>query len=159
MAVEPRGASVMATFYGTANYSIDDKGRIVVPASMRAVPGRKLPLTTFVLLGGLGGCLWLYAEEDWKTFEERLQKMSMGRKAQRDFARAFLVGASKVTVDKQGRISIPPSLMSRAGLGKDAVLHGQVGRIEIWAPAKFDESTKPVLENLDAHYDDALGDL
>lgn len=149
----------MATFYGTANYSIDDKGRIVVPSSMRAVPGRKTPLATFVLLGGLGGCLWLYAEEDWKTFEERLQKMSMGKKAQRDFARAFLVGASKVTVDKQGRISIPPSLMSRAGLGKDAVLHGQVGRIEIWSPEKFHESTAPVLENLDAHYDEALGDL
>lgn len=149
----------MATFYGTANYSIDDKGRIVVPTSMRAVPGRKLPLATFILLGGLGGCLWLYAEEDWKVFEERLQKMSMGKKAQRDFARAFLVGASKVTVDKQGRISIPSSLMGRAGLGKDAVLHGQVGRIEIWSPDKFNESTAPVLENLDAHYDEALGDL
>lgn len=149
----------MATFYGTANYSIDDKGRIVVPSSMRAVPGRKTPLSTFILLGGLGGCLWLYAEEDWKVFEERLHKMSMGKSAQRDFARAFLVGASKVTVDKQGRISIPPSLMSRAGLGKDAVLHGQVGRIEIWSPEKFHESTAKVLANLDAHYDEALGDL
>jgi MraZ protein len=157
--VVARGENIMATFYGTDRYAIDDKGRIVVPASLRAVPGRKLPLSTFILLGGLGGCLWLYAEEDWKVFEERLHKMSMGRKGQRDFARAFLVGASKVTVDRQGRISIPPSLVGRAGLGKEAVLHGQVGRIEIWAPQRFDASTGPVLENLDAHYDDALGDL
>jgi MraZ protein len=149
----------MATFYGTANYSIDDKGRIVVPASMRAVPGRKTPLSTFVLLMGLGGCLWLYAEEDWKTFEERLGKMAMGRKVQRDFARAFLMDACKVTVDKQGRISVPPSLIGRAGLGKDAVLHGQVGRIEVWAPDRFKESTLPVLENMDALYDESLGDL
>ena len=149
----------MATFYGTDRYAIDDKGRIVVPSSMRAVPGRKLPLSTFILVGGIGGGLWLYAEEDWKVFEERLHKMSMGRKAQRDFARAFLVGASKVTVDKQGRISIPSSLVSRAGLGKEAVLHGQVGRIEIWAPELFEASTAAVLENLDAHYEDALGDL
>ncbi len=149
----------MATFYGTANYSIDDKGRIVVPAAMRVVPGRKTPLTTFILLMGLGGCLWLYAEEDWKVFEERLARMAMGKKAQRDFARAFLVDASKVTVDKQGRISVPPSLIGRAGLGKDAVLHGQVGRIEIWAPDRFRESIEPVLENMDAHYDEALGDL
>jgi MraZ protein len=149
----------MATFYGTTNYSIDDKGRIVVPASMRVVPGRKTPLSTFVLLMGLGGCLWLYAEEDWKVFEERLGKMSMGRKAQRDFARAFLMDASKVTVDKQGRISVPPSLIGRAGLGKDAVLHGQVGRIEVWAPDRFKESTLPVLDNMDALYDESLGDL
>lgn len=149
----------MATFYGTANYSIDDKGRLVVPTSLRVVPGRKTPLSTFVLVGGLDGCLWLYAEEDWTHFEERLRKMSMGTKKHRDFARAFLVGASKVTVDKQGRISIPSSLMGRAGLGKDAVLHGQVGRIEIWAPEKFEASVAPSQEQLDALAEEVLGDL
>ena len=35
MRVEPRGAREMATFYGTANYSIDDKGRLVLPAAYR----------------------------------------------------------------------------------------------------------------------------
>jgi MraZ protein len=149
----------MATFYGTSNYSIDDKGRVVVPASMREVPGRKLPLKTFVLVGGLDGCLWLYAEEDWIHFEERLRRMSMGTQKQRSFARAFLVGASKVTVDKQGRISIPSSLVSRAGLGKDAVLHGQVGRIEIWAPDRFQASVQLGPEDLDALGEEVLGDL
>jgi len=149
----------MTTFYGTAHYSIDDKGRLVVPASMRSVPGRKAPLTSFVLLYGLGGCLWLYTEDAWKRFEERLYALSVGNRKQRDFARAFLVGASKVTVDKQGRISIPSSLMSRAGLGKEAVLHGQVGRLEIWSPEKFDASTKAAIENLEEQYDESLGDL
>ena len=136
----------MATFYGTANYSIDDKGRIVVPASMRAVRGRKAPLTTFILVKGYDPCLWLYAEEDWLVFEERLGKLSMGTQDERAFARAFLVDACKVTVDKQGRISVPPSLIGRAGLGKDAKLHGQVGRIEIWAPDRFKASTEPYLD-------------
>lgn len=149
----------MATFYGTANYSIDDKGRLIVPSSLRAVPGRKLPLSTFVLVGGLDGCLWLYAEEDWTHFEERLRKMSMGPKKQREFARAFLVGASKVAVDRQGRISIPSSLMSRAGLGKEAVLHGQVGRIEIWSPEKFQDSVAPAQDQLDALAEEVLGDM
>lgn len=149
----------MTTFYGTANYSIDDKGRLVVPASMRTVPGRKQPLTTFVLLYGLGGCLWLYTEDGWKKFEERLYTLSVGNRKQRDFARAFLVGASKVTVDKQGRISIPSSLLNRAGLGKEAVLHGQVGRLEIWSPEKFDASTQATIANLEEQYDESLGDL
>jgi MraZ protein len=149
----------MTTFYGTANYSIDDKGRLVVPASMRSVPGRKQPLKSFVLLYGLGGCLWLYTEDGWKKFEERLYALSVGNRKQRDFARAFLVGASKVTVDKQGRISIPSSLLNRAGLGKDAVLHGQVGRLEIWSPEKFDANTQSAIENLEQQYDESLGDL
>ena len=156
----PSGASDrMTTFYGTNRYSIDDKGRLVIPSSMRTVPGRKQPLSTFVLLYGLGGCLWLYTEDGWKKFEERLYALSVGTQQQRDFARAFLVGASKVTVDKQGRISIPSSLMSRAGLSKDALLHGQVGRLEIWSPDRFEASTKNLLENLEARYDESLGDL
>ena len=40
--------------------------------------------------------------------------------------------AKEVTVDSQGRVPIPPALMRRAALGKEAVLLGQVGRIEIW---------------------------
>jgi MraZ protein len=139
----------MATFYGTADYSIDDKGRIVVPASMRAVRGRKAPISTFILVKGFDPCLWLYAEEDWTNFEQRLGRMSMGTKEQRALARAFLMDACKVTVDKQGRISVPPSLIGRAGLGKDARLHGQVGRIEIWSPERFKASTEPYLDNMD----------
>jgi MraZ protein len=75
--------------------------------------------------------------------------MSMGTKEQRALARAFLMDACKVTVDKQGRISVPPSLIGRAGLGKDARLHGQVGRIEIWSPERFKASTEPYLDNMD----------
>jgi MraZ protein len=149
----------MATFYETSNYSIDDKGRIVVPTSLRSKSGRKAPLRNFILLGGLDGCLWLYAEEDWTHFEERLRRLSMGTRKQREFARAFLVGASKVTVDKQGRISIPPSLKGRAGLGKEAVLLGQVGRIEIWSPERYQERVVPTLGQIDDLAEGVLGDL
>lgn len=149
----------MATFYGTDSYAIDDKGRLIVPAAMRRVSGRKLAITGFVLVGGLDGCLWLYADEDWPHVEERLRRLSTGRQKQRQFARAFLVGASKVTVDGQGRITIPPSLLRRAGLGREAVLHGQVGRIEIWAPDRFERSVAPVQDDLDALGEDVLGDL
>lgn len=148
----------MATFYGTDTYSIDDKGRLIVPASHRRVPGRKTLLASFVLVGGLDGELWLYAEEDWTHFEERLRRASMGTKKHREFARRFLVGASKVAVDAQGRITIPPSLMSRAELGKEAVLHGQVGRIEIWSPDRF-QSQVGGPEDLGALGEDVLGDL
>jgi MraZ protein len=128
----------MATFLGTETYSIDDKSRVVVPAAMRRVgAGKKPPLTRFVMMRGLDGCVWLYAEEDWQRLEELLQRLSTGPREHRAFARTALVGAGKVAVDGQGRITITPSLMGHAGLGKDAVLHGQVGRIEIWSPERF----------------------
>ncbi|MCC6350616.1 MAG: division/cell wall cluster transcriptional repressor MraZ [Candidatus Eisenbacteria bacterium] len=147
----------MTTFYVTENYSIDDKGRLVIPASLRKVTGRKQPLKNFVLVFGLGGCLWLFSEDGWTKFEERLYQLSVGTRKQRDFARAFLLGASKVTVDKQGRISIPSSLLNRAGLGREAVLHGQVGRLEIWSPERFKQNTEPTVSNLDELYEESLG--
>ena len=128
----------MATFLGTETYSIDDKNRVVVPAAMRRVGKSKTPLNRFVMMRGLDGCVWLYAEEDWKRLEDLLQRLSTGPREHRAFARTALVGANKVAVDRQGRITITPSLMGHAGLSKDAVLHGQVGRIEVWSPQRFD---------------------
>lgn len=147
----------MATFLGTETYSIDDKNRVVVPASMRQVRGRKTGISSFVMMRGLDGCVWLYAEEDWAKLEDLLQRLSTGPKDHRAFARTALVGAGKVAVDKQGRITITPSLMGHAGLGKDAVLHGQVGRIEIWSPERFDAALVTESAAYDALAEKVLG--
>jgi len=147
----------MATFLGTETYSIDDKNRVVVPGSMRRVGNSKTPLNRFVLMRGLDGCVWLYAQEDWKRLEDLLQRLSTGPRDHRAFARTALVGASKVAVDKQGRITISPSLMGHAGLGKEAVLHGQVGRIEIWSPDRFATGLVTEAAEYDALAEKVLG--
>lgn len=147
----------MATFLGTETYSIDGKNRVVVPAAMRNVGASKKPIEKFVMMRGLDGCVWLYAQEDWKRLEELLQRLSTGPKDHRAFARTALVGASKVTVDKQGRITISPSLMGHAGLGKEAVLHGQVGRIELWSPDRFQSGLVTEAADYDALAEKVLG--
>jgi len=131
------GSAAMASFYGTEKYAIDHKGRLSIPATMRRDSPRKKPLDTFLLVAGFENCLWLYSLEDWKRVEDRLRRIPMGDRKGRAFARAFLKDASKVTVDAQGRITIPPALMNRAGLGRDAILHGQIDRIEIWNPDRY----------------------
>ncbi len=147
----------MATFLGTETYSIDDKNRVVVPATMRNVGNSRKPLGKFVIMRGLDGCVWLYAQDDWKRLEDLLQRLSTGPREHRAFARTALVGASKVTVDKQGRITISPSLMGHAGLGKEAVLHGQVGRIEIWSPKRFETALVTEAADYDALAEKVLG--
>lgn len=127
----------MPSFYGTDTYAIDHKGRISIPASMRRVGAGKKPLERFLLVAGFEGCLALYTEAQWERVEQRLQQLPIGGRKGRAFMRAFLMNASRVTVDAQGRITIPPALMGRAGLGKEAVLLGQVGRIEIWNPERL----------------------
>ena len=73
----------------------------------------------------------------------------MGTRNGRAFQRAFLHHAVKVSVDAQGRITIPPALMGRAGLGKEAVLHGQITKIEIWNPERLAAELESGQQNLE----------
>ena len=151
---EPWG--LMHSFYGTETYAIDHKGRLSVPAAMRRA-GRK-PIDRFLLVAGFEGCLALYTEDQWQRIEDKLQQLPMGGKKARAFTRALLMDASRVTVDAQGRITIPPALMSRAGLGKEAVLLGQVGRIEIWNPERLKSVMEEIQGQVETLADEVLGD-
>ena len=147
----------MSSFYGTEQYAIDHKGRISIPAGMRrAGPGKKT-IASFLMVAGFEGCLALYTNEQWSRVEERLQQLPIGGRKGRAFARAFLMDASKVTVDAQGRITIPPALIGRAGLGKEAVLLGQVGRIEIWNPDRLKAVVGEAQSQFETLAEDVLG--
>jgi MraZ protein len=147
----------VSSFYGTESYSIDHKGRLSVPASMRRTADRRKTFQSFILVAGFEGCLALYGLDEWKRVEDRLRKIPMGDRRGRAFARAFLMDACKVTVDAQGRITIPPALMRRAGLGKDAVLLGQVDRIEIWEAGRLNQVTAEPQGQLETLADEVLG--
>lgn len=149
----------MASFYGTQTYAIDHKGRISVPASMRrAGAAKKSSADTFFLVAGFEGCLALYTPDEWRRVEDRLRQIPMGDRRGRAFARAFLLDATKVSVDAQGRVAIPPALIGRAGLGKDAVLLGQVDRIEVWNPERLTSAVQDAQQNLEVLADEVLGE-
>lgn len=81
---------------------------------------------------GLDGCLFVYDNEEWQAFEEKLRSLPITNKEARQFARFFLAGAAEVEVDKQGRILVPNILREFAQISKDVVLIGVASRIEIW---------------------------
>jgi MraZ protein len=145
-------------FYGTETYAIDHKGRISVPIAMRrSLPGKKA-LATFMLAPGFEGCLALYSPEEWRRVEERLRRIPMGGRRGRAFQRTFLLNVTKVSVDTQGRITIPPALMQRAGLGKEAVLHGVLDRIEIWNPERLQVELNEGQTQLEALAEEVLNE-
>ncbi len=77
---------------------------------------------------------------------DRLRRVPMGHQTGRTFRRAFLMDAKEVTVDAQGRVPIPPALIRRASLDKDAVVHGAEDHIEIWNPERFRAALAPVID-------------
>ncbi len=123
----------MMMFMGEYNHTIDAKGRLIVPSKFRESLG-----DTFVVTKGLDGCLFVYDNEEWTAFEEKLKSLPITNKEARQFARFFLAGAAEVEVDKQGRILVPNILREFAQISKDVVLIGVASRIEIWSKERFD---------------------
>lgn len=126
-------------------YAVDHKGRISIPADLRkATDGR--PLQTLFVNMGFDGCVNVYAPEAWERRLQKLRRIPLGNPEGRAFHRLFLLDSREVTVDAQGRVPIPPALIRRAGIGKEARLHGADDHIEVWDPVKFDQMVAPALE-------------
>ena len=122
-------------FMGEYNHTLDTKGRLIIPSKFRETLGEK-----FVVTKGLDGCLFVYANDDWNAFEQKLTSLPLINKEARQFARFFLAGAATVEVDKQGRILLPAALREFAGLEKDVVLVGVGSRVEIWSKERYLEN-------------------
>ena len=125
----------MHMFMGEYNHTIDAKGRLIIPSKFREILG-----DAFVVTKGLDGCLFVYDNEEWKRFEEKLRSLPITNKEARQFVRFFLAGATEAEVDKQGRILIPNVLREFAEITKDVVLVGVGSRIEIWSGVRFEET-------------------
>lgn len=122
-------------FMGEYNHTIDAKGRLIVPAKFREILG-----DNFIVTKGLDGSLFVYPNDEWTRFEEKLKSLPLTNKNARQFTRFFLAGAAACEVDKQGRILLPQVLREFASLEKDVVLVGVASRIEIWSRERWDES-------------------
>ena len=104
-------------FIGEYSHTIDAKGRLIVPSKFREQLGDE-----FVVTKGLDGCLFVYENSEWKSFEEKLHALPLTNANARKFSRFFLAGACACEVDRQGRILIPSVLRDRKSVGRERVL-------------------------------------
>jgi MraZ protein len=117
---------------GEYEHTIDTKGRIIMPSKLKEDIGEK-----FVITQGLDGCLFVYSQNEWKNFEEKLRTFPLTNKDARALIRFFLAGAMECEIDKQGRFLIPSNLREFAGLEKEVVVIGVLNKIEIWSKDKW----------------------
>jgi MraZ protein len=112
---------------GTFEHTLDAKGRIFLPARWRdeLVP-------ELVVTAGLDRCLLVMTKSRFEDRAAQLEQLSTNHKASRDYNRLFFSSASEETVDKSGRMSVPPALRKYASLDKEVVMIGVSDRAEIW---------------------------
>ena len=141
------------TFIGEYSYSLDSKGRINMPAKFRQALSKDNK-STFVITRGMDSCIWVYSLNQWLEIEKSLRSLSSLSKIHRTFVRNTARYATPSTYDKQGRITIPPSLIDYADLDKDVLIIGMVNKMEIWNTKNLEKTEKEALEIDFAAYDE-----
>ena len=140
-------------FIGEYHFTIDNKGRIAIPAKLR-----KELIKGGVLTRGLDNCLFLFTSQDWEQMAEKIKGLPLSQANSRAFSRLMLAGAMNVELDSQGRILIPEYLRKYSNLIKKVVLTGIYNRLEIWDERNW-EIYKQKTEKESGDIAEKLGDL
>jgi MraZ protein len=114
---------------GTYKYSLDEKGRLMIPVKLRdEISGNQLVITR-----GLDRYLWLFPPDEWKDFSAKLlEATSIFQEKERLVLRRIIAPAQDVEIDKSGRIMIPQTLREYAGLKKECMILGLKRFMEVW---------------------------
>ena len=143
----------MPSLIGSFPYSVDNKGRLNIPAEIR----RELPgAATFVLVPGLDRCIFAFPEEEWEIIDKRLQLLKFSNPKDRLFQRIMYGQAARRRCDEQGRIAVPLKLLEHAGITRDAVVLGVSNRIEIWNPDTYNAYLAKELESYEKLVEDVM---
>lgn len=138
----------MGGFKGQAERSVDSKGRVAIPAKMRAVLSPEAR-ETFTVTRGLDDCIWIYPQNTWEQVESHLARKTSFDRRNRVFRRMLLRWAEEVTLDGQGRIVLPGPLQEFADVDGRVLVIGQLDRIEVWNPEAYGQFE----EELDESYE------
>ncbi|MGA7305931.1 MAG: division/cell wall cluster transcriptional repressor MraZ [Rhodothermales bacterium] len=127
----------MSGFKGQWEYSVDDKGRVALPAKLRRsiLPEANNRLT---VTRGFEPCLYVFPAYEWENVESQLRGLNTYMKESRAFIRTILGWADDVTLDGQGRMALSKRHMDFANIAEKVLVIGTLERIELWDPETFD---------------------
>ena len=131
-------------FTGSVEHSLDDKGRLVVPARFR----ERLGAGFFLTIAEPDQCLALYPAPTWAEFCAKLESAPTKDARYRSFVRHVFANTEELSCDNQGRLVIPAHLRAHAKIEKDVVSVGSLTRIEVWGRERYKEQAKAAATDL-----------
>ena len=123
----------MNGFLGTYSVSLDDKGRLNVPAKFKSLLEQDSPqLVTCVM----DGFLIVFPQREWAANEEKLSHLNAFDKSDRNRLREFYARATECEI-KSCKVLISAGQREAAGLKKEVTIVGMSKTFELWAPDRL----------------------
>jgi MraZ protein len=136
----------MPGFIGKERHSIDEKGRLLIPARFR----RRLLLqagemddasgreeSVLYVMKAEDGSLELYEPGIWNEKEKQLLKLSDFNPDERLLTTLIYERLDHTELDRSGRIALSKDSLAHAGITKDVVIIGANIKMIIWEPERL----------------------
>lgn len=137
---------VMLRVHCQSNSTVDTKGRLALPRPLRTAleeAGIDRLVVTFS-----GDSLWAFTPDDfYERVEQPLEEGDLWDEDVQEWVHAVLAPAQDVTIDKQGRILLPPLLRELGDLDREVTINSVQRRLEIWDRSAWTEHFTSVMKN------------
>lgn len=148
-------------FEGSFKNSVDEKGRVAIPARHRDILKslqEDRVVVTFHFVPPTP-CLDVWPSSGWQDLLGRLKQNPGSFGQARTFFETVYIGqAQTCQMDRQGRILIPQGLRERARLGEEVEFVGVRDKLRVFGASNYEEIVD-AYQNLMRENPDALGDL
>tara|TARA_B100001121_G_C18540778_1_gene550645 strand:+ start:45 stop:500 length:456 start_codon:yes stop_codon:yes gene_type:complete len=148
----------MQHFVGTYECKADDKGRIMLPMSLKKQLSDKLKNGFVIKRAVFSQCLELYPLKEWDGLMKRINKLNRFNKKNIDFIRRFTAGVRQIDIDISGRILIPKDLINHANIKKEVVVSSAVNILEIWDKACYENAIDDAKFDFGSLAEEVMGD-
>jgi MraZ protein len=139
-------------FLGEYTHTIDDKGRLTIPAKFRGDLAAGLVVTR-----GFDQNLMIFTLQGWQDMAEQILSRPLGDEDVRAFRRRVFSGAVDLSPDRQGRIVLPNYLRDFAAIDGEVIVAGMYNYVEVWNVSAWDSVRETVENSADANRWDDLG--
>ena len=140
-------------FYGEFDYKIDEKGRVPLPPRFRGALKDGV-----VLSPGVEKCILVYTLSEWKRLSTSFADGTLTPSKLRRLNRAIFATAFSLSIDRQGRVTLPIPLREYAEIEDEVIIAGANNYLELWNKYQWEsekaisrEQAWQIMESLERH--------
>lgn len=139
-------------FRGSSKFTLDDKGRMVLPTRYREILRQQEDHAVVVTIHPLDRSLLLYPLRAWEAVERKLAALSDVDHNSRRTKQMMRGHAVDYQIDAQGRVLIPRTLREYAGLSpkQGGLCSGQGEKLEIWDAQTWEQQREEWLQRVES---------